>query len=205
VGIQVGGLIRIMSLIPEFELGLWNAWIFVLLGLLIGFVSWALIGKNAMKKFRIVPNVPKTRAEKTSDKIYLPLSLASMFYSVFLPIKLGTLWFYVGLAMWVLSEIIGLISFVSFGTTPLDRLVTKGTYRISRNPVCLSGLLNDVGIGIACASWVFLLYAVVDIVLMHISIGAEERFLLEKYGTTYREYMNRIPRWIGIPKLEKTD
>jgi len=194
-----------MSLIPEFELGLWNAWIFVLLGLLIGFVSWALISKKAMKKFRIVPNVPKTRAQKTSDKIYLPLSLASMVYSVFLPIKLGTLWFYVGLAIWVLSLVIGLISFVSFGTTPLDRLVTKGTYRVSRNPVCLSGFLADVGIGIACASWVFLLYAVVDITLMHISIGAEERFLLEKYGTTYREYMNRTPRWIGILKSEKTD
>jgi len=194
-----------MSLIPEFELGLWNAWIFVLLGLLIGFVSWALISKKAMKKFRIVPNVPKTRAQKTSDKTYLPLSLASMVYSVFLPIKLGTLWFYVGLAIWVLSLVIGLISFVSFGTTPLDRLVTKGTYRVSRNPVCLSGFLADVGIGIACASWVFLLYAVVDITLMHISIGAEERFLLEKYGTTYREYMNRTPRWIGILKSEKTD
>jgi protein-S-isoprenylcysteine O-methyltransferase Ste14 len=192
-----------MSLIPEFELGLWNAWIFVLLGLLIGFVSWVLISKEAMKKFRIVPNVPKTRAEKTSDKIYLPLALASMVYSVFLPIKLGTLWFYVGLAVWVLSLVIGLISFVSFGTTPLDELVTKGIYRISRNPVCLSGFLADVGIGIACASWVFLLYAVIDLTLMYISMGAEERFLLEKYGAAYREYMNRIPRWIGIRKSNK--
>jgi len=194
-----------MSLVPEFELGLWNAWIFVLLSLLIGFVSWIFIGKKAMKKFRIVPNVPKTSAEKISDKIYLPLSLASMIYSVFLPIKLGTLWFYVGLVIWILSLVIGLISFVSFGTTPLDKLVTKGTYRISRNPICLSGFLSNVGIGIACASWVFLLYAVVDITLMRISIGAEERFLLEKYDTSYREYMNRIPRWIGIPKSEKRD
>ena len=80
-----------MSLIPAFELGLWNAWVFVLLGLVIGFVSWTLISKKSMKKFRIVPNVPKTNAEKTSDKIYLPLSIASMVYSVFLPIKLGTL------------------------------------------------------------------------------------------------------------------
>jgi protein-S-isoprenylcysteine O-methyltransferase Ste14 len=192
-----------MSLIPKFELGLWNAWIFVLLGLLIGFVSWIFIGKKAMKKFRSVPNVPKTSAEKISDKIYLPLSLASMVYSVFLPIKLGTLWFYVGLAIWLLSEIVSLISFVSFGTTPLDELVTKGIYRISRNPVCLSGFLFNAGIGIACASWLFLLYAVLDITLMRISIGAEERFLLEKYGTTYQEYMNRTPRWIGIPKSNK--
>jgi len=189
-----------MSFIPEFELGLWNAWIFVLVGFLSGFVSWFLIGKKALKKFRIVPNVPKTSAEKISDKFYLPLSLASMIYSVFLPIRLGTLWFYVGLTIWILSEVIGPISFVSFGTTPLDRLVTKGTYRISRNPICLSGFLSNVGIGIACASWLFLLYAVVDIILMRISIGAEERFLLEKYGTSYREYINRTPRWIGIPK-----
>jgi len=194
-----------MSLIPEFKLGLWNAWIFVLLSLLIGIVSWVLISKKAMKKFRIVPNVPKTRAEKISDKIYLPLSLASMIYSVFLPIKLGTLWFYVGLAIWGLSLVIGLISFVSFGTTPLDGLVTKGTYRISRNPVCLSGFLSDVGIGIACASWVFLLYAVVDIILMHTSIRAEERFLLEKYGTAYREYRDNTPRWIGIPQSKNKE
>jgi len=192
-----------VSVVPAFELGLWNAWIFVLLSLVIGFVSWVFIGKKAMKKFRIVPNVPKTNAEKVSDKIYLPLSIASMVYSVFLPIKLGTLWFYVGLAIWILSEVISVISFVSFGTTPLDRLVTKGTYRISRNPICLSGFLSNVGIGIACASWVFLLYAVVDITLMRMSISAEERFLLKKYGTNYREYMNRTPRWIGIPKSNK--
>jgi len=189
-----------LSLIPAFKLDLWNAWIFVLLSLLIGFVSWVFIGKGAMKKFRIVPNVPKTSAEKVADKIYLPLSLASMFYSVFLPIKLGTLWFYAGLTIWTISLVIGLTSYVSFGTTPLDKLVTKGTYRISRNPICLSGFLSNVGIGIACASWVFLLYAVVDITLMCISIGTEERFLLEKYGIGYREYMNRTPRWIGIPK-----
>jgi len=40
--------------------------------------------------------------------------------------------------------------------------------------------------------------------LMHISIGAEERFLLNEYGATYQEYMNRTPRWLGIPKLERS-
>jgi protein-S-isoprenylcysteine O-methyltransferase Ste14 len=189
-----------LILVPEFELGVWNAWILVLLGLLIGFVSWALIGKEAMRKFRMTPNVPRTRAEKTSDRVYLLLSAASMVYSVFLPIKLGTSWFYVGLTILMFSEILSLMSFGSFGTTPLEKLVTKGIFRISRNPVCLSGFLFNVGIGIACASWVFLLYAVVDMTLMRISIGAEERFLLEKYGASYREYMSRTPRWLGIPK-----
>ena len=33
--------------------------------------------------------------------------------------------------------------------------------------------------------------------------GLEERSYLNKFGDTYREYMNRTPRCIGIPKLGK--
>jgi len=39
--------------------------------------------------------------------------------------------------------------------------------------------------------------------LGHIAVKAEEPFLIEKYGSTYREYMNRTPRWMGKPKPEK--
>jgi protein-S-isoprenylcysteine O-methyltransferase Ste14 len=60
----------------------------------------------------------------------------------------------------------------------------------------------NVGIGIACGSWIYLLYAVVFIILMHIGVAPEERFCLEKYGDAYREYLNRTPKWIGIPKSE---
>ena len=31
----------------------------------------------------------------------------------------------------------------------------------------------------------------------------EEQDLLEKYGNVYREYMNRTPKWIGIPKSKQ--
>jgi protein-S-isoprenylcysteine O-methyltransferase Ste14 len=33
----------------------------------------------------------------------------------------------------------------------------------------------------------------------------EETFTLGHYGAVYREYMNKTPRWIGIPKSEKRD
>jgi protein-S-isoprenylcysteine O-methyltransferase Ste14 len=36
-------------------------------------------------------------------------------------------------------------------------------------------------------------------------VVVEEPFLIEKYGVTYREYMNRTPRWIGIQKSGKKD
>jgi protein-S-isoprenylcysteine O-methyltransferase Ste14 len=83
---------------------------------------------------------------------------------------------------------------------PLDRPATEGLYRISRNPIYLSTFLIDIGIGIAGASWIYLLYAMIEIILQNSTLGAEERWCLEKYGDKYKEYMNRTPRWIGIPK-----
>ena len=192
-----------MSLIPDFELGVWNAWIFKLLGILVVAVTGSLSDKEAMGKFGEKSTVPHSKIEELSERLISLLSLPFILYSFFLPLKLGTLWFYVGLPICFLALVIGFSSVVSFSTTPFDKLVTKGTYKISRNPVCLAGFLLDMGIGLACISWIFVLYAIVDLILMNTMLRAEERFLLEKYGDVYREYKNRTPKWIGIPKSKK--
>jgi protein-S-isoprenylcysteine O-methyltransferase Ste14 len=189
-----------MSLIPAFEIGVWNAWIIIVLSFLSCPIPIFLINKEAVKKFTATPSVPYSRTEKIADRIYLLLALAAIIYSIFLPLKPGTVWLYAGLAICFIALVVNLITAVSFATTPLDGLVTKGTYRISRNPTCFGGFLIYAGIGIACASWIYLLYAVIFIILMYIGIPPEERFLLEKYRNVYRDYMNRTPRLIGIPK-----
>jgi len=64
---------------------------------------------------------------------------------------------------------------------------------------------NDEGIGIACASWLFLLLTMMWIVLYDILIAPEECWCLERYRDAYREYMNRTPKWIGIPNRGRND
>jgi protein-S-isoprenylcysteine O-methyltransferase Ste14 len=94
---------------------------------------------------------------------------------------------------------------INIATIPFDNEpITKGVYRFSRHPAYFGGFLIFLGIGIACASWVYILFAVAWIVMWHIAVPAEERSLLKKYGNTYREYMNKTPRWIGIPRPEKS-
>jgi len=124
----------------------------------------------------------------------------TVIYSIFLPLKIGTVWLYIGLAIFALALAMTLITTVGFAATPLDEPVTKGVYRISRHPIYLSGFLLYIGIGISTASWIILLCAILWIVLFHIVLPSEEHFLLEKYGDSYREYMNKTPRWIGFPK-----
>ena len=198
-----------MSLIPEFEVGLWNAWIITVLGFLTmggGVFPILLINNETIRKRIGKPTAwsefGKTQKIVTSITHFLIMPLA-IIYSIFLPLKLGTVWFYVGLSICLLALVMGIMAGVAFATAPLDEPINKGVYRISRHPMYFGGFLEYAGIGIACASWVLLLCAVVWIITWNIGVINEERILLEKYGQAYREYMNNTPRWIGIPKLEK--
>jgi len=194
-----------MSLIPDFELGLWNAWILVLSFLLL-FTVWEILNRLKRQESPNRPNKPPFNEKE--EKLYGISQLifwASVIYSVFLPLKLGTVWFYAGLLVYLLGMIFTMVAGTSLDNTPMDRPATEGLYRISRNPIYLGTFLIFIGIGIACASWLFLLLIAVFIGLYGILIPPEERWCLEKYGDAYREYMNSTPRWIGIPISEKRD
>ncbi len=188
-----------MSLVPEFELGLWNAWIFMLYVIFSNVLPYVLSGWRV----RLGADVPLNETEKRISNIISFLFFALIAYSFFLPLKLGTAWLFVGFLIYLLGAIIETIAMLDFFTTAVDKPVTKGVYRISRNPMYLGMFLIFVGTGIACVSWVFLLLTVVFVILFHTAVASEERFCLQKYGNAYREYMDRTPRWIGIPKSKK--
>jgi len=191
-----------MSLAPVFEIGLWNAWILQLLFFLTMIVPDFLIGKEGRKRTkRMSQFVPFNRAEKilaySTHVIIMPFVIV---YSIFLPLETNTVWLYVGLPIFAVSLVMYVVTILNVATTPVDEPVTKGVYRILRHPIYFGGFLMYIGVGIACASWVVLLCAVLWLVLFHIVVPTEERFLVEKYGGAYQEYMNSTPRWIGIPR-----
>jgi protein-S-isoprenylcysteine O-methyltransferase Ste14 len=191
-----------MSLIPAFEIGIWNAWILQAFFILIMFIPDLVMGKEAKERTgKATQPVPFSKIKKrlalSTHVVIMPLAAI---YSVFLPLKIGTAWLYAGLVIYVLALVMTVMVSINFAATPVDKPVARGVYRISRHPIYLSGFLLYVGMGIACASWVMLLLAVAWLVLWCIVVPAEERFLLEKYGDAYQEYMDKTPRWIGIPK-----
>ena len=187
-----------MSLVPTFQIGLWNAWIFVVYSLVLVFLLPAI--NKSVRETGDSASVYNKR-ERIILYSYHIIVFLLLIYSIFLPLRLGTVWFYTGLPIALLGLAIYTMVIVVVATTSLDReVMTKGAYRYSRHPMYLSSSLAFIGVGIACASWLFLLLSVAYTVLSLISAIPEERFLLEKYGDAYREYRNRTPRWIGIPK-----
>ena len=191
-----------MSLIPAFEIGIWNTWILMLyipLHPLIMMLIDKLVGTGDIFKKMETPAFNKTENVMNIFSNFV-LLFGLFIYSIFLPLHLGTAWFYVGLALCVLGVVTWTIAIVNIANIPLSEPWTKGLYRYSRHPMNLAGYLILIGAGIASASWIFLLFSIVYIILSAILAIAEERSCLQKFGNAYREYTNRIPRWIGIPK-----
>jgi len=190
-----------MPLIPAFEIGLWNAWIFMLVDALT-IPVFLRIGKNRWSPSPEKAMAGMSRVEKIilygSKVLFVP----ALIYSIFLPLKLGTMWFHIGLPITLIGLIAGVMVLVNWATTPPDEPVTRGLYRYSRHPMYVSAFIMYVGLGIACASWVILLFAVVFTVISFFYADAEEQLTLELYSDSYREYINKTPRYIGIPKSE---
>jgi protein-S-isoprenylcysteine O-methyltransferase Ste14 len=57
-----------------------------------------------------------------------------------------------------------------------------------------------LSVSVASGSWVFLLFPIIVGVGAVYFIKIEEAQCIGHYGNTYREYMNRTPRWMEIPK-----
>jgi protein-S-isoprenylcysteine O-methyltransferase Ste14 len=186
-----------VSLAPAFEIGVWNVWLLMLPLFLIPAMMTS-IKKELFKKTESTANL--SRREKRVFVVSKVVLALAFLYSIFLPLRLGTLWFYIGLPISLLGIATYIIVSVNIANTPVDRPVTRGLYRYSRHPMYIASIPALVGAGIASASWLFLLLSVLFVVT-HLMNGIfEERLCLEAYGGVYQDYLDRTPRWIGTPK-----
>jgi len=189
-----------MLLIPAFQIGVWNAWIFMIWPW-VAMLAVRLVGVDVYRRASGLPSEMKTSHRyRVVSYVSMAVDTMAVAYSIFLPLKLGTIWFYAGLSIFLLGLVVLAAATVNFATTPMDVPITRGIYHYSRHPLYLASLLIYLSVGIASASWVFLLVFFVQSVSIRIAAVGEERYCLDKYGDAYREYMNKAPRWLGLPK-----
>jgi protein-S-isoprenylcysteine O-methyltransferase Ste14 len=191
-----------VSFLPAFELGLWNAWILVIPILIISFSD---MGATASRESGKGGDFQLTMKEKRIiNVIFLPM-VVSWIYAVFLPLQLDTIWLCSGLIVCLFGMVFTSVAILNFATSPKDKVITKGLYRFTRNPTYIGMILMQIGLGIACASWLYLLLTAAMMLLLNANLPAEERYCLYRFGDDYGKYKNRTPRWIGLPKSEKTE
>ena len=92
--------------------------------------------------------------------------------------------------------------FMKFGkgtpsiTEPTKKLVQRGIYKYTRNPMYLSNTTIILGIFCIYGHVLILLYAAIFFKLMHLFlVFIEEPSNRKKFGKSYEKYLQEVPRW----------
>lgn len=164
-------------------------WLFVLV-----------VPKHIADRTKSPPELIQTQKGKIMGRATEILWIGATLYSIFLPLGVGTTWFYIGLGVFVIGVIVLISATLIVERTPVHRPFAGGIYRFSRHPMYLSMMLVYMGVSIASASWLFLLITAITFFLLRFQMVQEEAYCREKFGPIYVEYENHTPRWIGKPK-----
>lgn len=80
---------------------------------------------------------------------------------------------------------------------PTKRIIRRGPFARSRNPIYLSFALFDIGVALLINSlWIVLALAVL---MVYVDIGIvrrEERYLEQEFGDEYLDYKRSVRRWL---------
>ena len=103
------------------------------------------------------------------------------------------------------SGLIALAAFIHFKRhqTPVDPakpttgIITSGPFRFSRNPMYLSLVMLFAAVFCLVPSWWLLLFGALYLAVMDRGvIIPEEKYLTEKFGQEYQNYMAKTRRWL---------
>jgi protein-S-isoprenylcysteine O-methyltransferase Ste14 len=113
---------------------------------------------------------------------------------------------YLAFPLWLIGSMILLWSFWNFlhegrGTpAPMDppkELVATGFYRYVRNPMYVGIFLILLGHFLWFKFLWLAVYLGITFLIVHLFVTAyEEPTLRRKFGSTYEEYLQNVPRWI---------
>jgi protein-S-isoprenylcysteine O-methyltransferase Ste14 len=105
-----------------------------------------------------------------------------------------------GVALFGLSIAWLIWMFVSLGANLTDTVVTRkgaylverGPYRYVRNPMYTGILMLGLSLGLALGTWLVPSAAAVMFLILARRTRIEERYLIERFGDAYRDYMQRV-------------
>jgi protein-S-isoprenylcysteine O-methyltransferase Ste14 len=182
-----------MELFPALSLGWRNGWIALALLVLSDGTLFLSFPKPIVA--RLWDRSQWNRKQRIFTAIGKLISLGGLILIVFTPLKIGAPVFPAGGVIVLVGLTLVIVSVLNFAATPLDQPVTRGLYRISRHPQVVGAGLVLLGASIAIGSWAAVILWMLGHLFGHWGLLAEEEACLKQYGDSYREYLQRVPRY----------
>ncbi len=182
-----------MDLKPIFQIGITNAWIlcvpFLVPAFFIG--AWR---KDIAKRMSDMTGYASKEMLVTIAASLAPYPF--IITTVWTPFTSLKLLCFAGVVIYCIGIVAFYATIFVFAATPPDKPLSAGVYRISRNPMYVSAAFVFFGICTVTANFLLLACFVVILVLQHSMILAEERVCRLKYGASYQEYFEKVPRYL---------
>ncbi len=177
------------------KLGGMNGFLLLIPFLLIRFGLLSYLNKDAVK--RAAHFAPMSGNEAGAYWIYQISNAAIFIYLFFLRVKTDFTWlFFTGMVCYILGLVLCVFSVMGFSSPSSEGLNSKGIYRFSRNPMYVSYFICFVGCAFLTQSLILGGIVLIFQISAHWIILSEERWCMESFGESYREYMKKVRRYI---------
>lgn len=187
-----------MELFPVLELGWINGWI--LLVVLYGAFGILLLvfPKAAVTRLYAYDRLRWSKKQRAYHVIGKVLILVNLVLIILTPLRVGSTVFILGVILFAIGLTGFIIALFNFKDTPLNQPITRGLYSMSRHPQVLMLSVAGIGMCLAIGSWIALIILATSALFGRSRTLAEERALLEQYGDSYRDYVERVPRYLLV-------
>jgi len=88
-----------------------------------------------------------------------------------------------------------MIATMNFAFPNVEGLNTNGLYHFSRNPMYIAYFVYFLGTSLLTQSGILFVILVFFQISAHWIILSEERWCIEKFGDSYKEYRTKVPRY----------
>ena len=155
------------------------------------------------------------RKEKTIHTVELCMSAATLGVVIARLLSVAFGWSmlpagarFTGFCTGLLGDLIFLLSVVCMkdswraGIPDMDEteLITTGVYRFSRNPAFLGFDFMYIGVLLLYFNPLTAVFTLFSVVMLHLQILQEERYLTAAFGEPYTEYKKHVFRYLGRKK-----
>lgn len=138
---------------------------------------------------------PLLGKEKVAFWIYQITTALILFLLLLLKIRTDSLWFYIGLIIYISGIVLYAVSIVNYANPQMNGINVNGLFRISRNPMYIAYFFCLLGCVLLTHSLTLFVLLIVFQISSHWIILSEERWCIKKFGEEYIKYMNRVRRY----------
>jgi len=153
-----------------------------------------MINKDALSRAAFF--APLEGREKGAYLFYQFSNAFIILYSFFLKIQTKPPLFFIALFIYILGIGVLIIATVNYAKPEQSGINTNGIYKISRNPMYIGYFIYFLSCVLLTRSILLLISLLVFQISAHWIILSEERWCINKFGTEYINYMDKVKRYI---------